>query len=518
MKLPPQLLAISFLLLFPVLILPQPAEADVLTITYNVSRFQTDVVGPGFTTVIFSGSITNTSKAPITFQLTGGPSPFEPYVASFQNGIGFPGITLGAGASTGTLNLAIVTMQPFDPSLTYPGFVNIVLAAVNPNTGQSFTENDATIGVFTSLPGGGLSPNVSIFVPGSLENPRGLKFGPDGNLYVAEGGLPNGTFSTVGQCAQVPAPLGPRVGGNTARISMINASGNRTTVLDGLPATQTSMQTRSEVSGIADVAFVGNTLYALVAGGGCSHAHPEFPASVIRVDREKGTYQIVADLSAYQAANPVAQPDRKDFEPDGSWYSMVARDGTLFSIEANHGEFVKIDPDGDTDSPSSPDSDSDVKRLVDFSALHFNLVPTSLAARRGSFFVGNLGPFPIRPGTQDIYKVSHATDSESARVKILVHGVTSVLGVTFDEDGRLYILETSDVPNTMNGGPASGHGVVVRVSDSGSLETIATGLTFPTAMTFGPDGKLYVSNNGFGVFGNGGGQILRITIPEPDDE
>jgi hypothetical protein len=42
---------------------------------------------------------------------------------------------------------------------------------------------------------------------------------------------------------------------------------------------------------------------------------------------------------------------------------------------------------------------------------------------------------------------------------------------------------------------------------------IASGLTFPTAMTFGPDSALYVSNVGFGFPSDGEGQILKITVP-----
>src|SRR4051794_40846817 len=47
---------------------------------------------------------------------------------------------------------------------------------------------------------------VSVFATG-LNNPRGLKFGPDHHLYVAEGGV-GGQNSTVGQCEQVPQ-VGP---------------------------------------------------------------------------------------------------------------------------------------------------------------------------------------------------------------------------------------------------------------------------------------------------------------------
>ena len=49
-------------------------------------------------------------------------------------------------------------------------------------------------------------------IASGLQSPRGLKFGPDGMLYVAEAGT-GGTNSTVGTCPQVPPPVGPYKGG-----------------------------------------------------------------------------------------------------------------------------------------------------------------------------------------------------------------------------------------------------------------------------------------------------------------
>ena len=63
-------------------------------------------------------------------------------------------------------------------------------------------------------------------------------------------------------------------------------------------------------------------------------------------------------------------------------------------------------------------------------------------------------------------------------------------------------------------GPSElGTGQVVRIGPSGTKAVIAAGLSFPTAITLGPDGALYVSNLGFGGPAPGLGQILRITIP-----
>jgi hypothetical protein len=72
------------------------------------------------------------------------------------------------------------------------------------------------------------------------------------------------------------------------------------------------------------------------------------------------------------------------------------------------------------------------------------------------------------------------------------------------------VLETSSI----SGGPAPMTGDIVRVDPNGSRTTIASGLNFPTGITIGPDGALYVSNVGFGPPPIGLGQILRIEVPD----
>jgi len=337
------------------------------------------------------------------------------------------------------------------------------------------------------------SDQVTVFAT-SLNNPRGLTFGPDGNLYVAEAGL-GGTNSTVGLCTQVVPPVGPYTGGLTARISKINPAGVRTAVIDNLPSAQTSPALGSDKEGVASVAFIDNTLFALLVGGGCSHANANVPNGIYRVNREQGTATLIANLSQFIQTHPITNPDVDDFEPDGDWYGMVAVRGALYATEANHQEVDRITQDGQ------------VSRVVDLSTLFVppdNWQGATGIAYHGNFYVSTLGTFPVRPGTEHILKLT-----PSGQVKVAVSGLTAVLGVAFDARGRLYALETDTVAG-FPGPQAAGTGQVVCINGNGTLTTVATGLTFPTGMTFGPDGALYVSNIGFGVPGAGAGQILRI--------
>jgi hypothetical protein len=329
------------------------------------------------------------------------------------------------------------------------------------------------------------SANVSIVATG-LNNPRGLKFGPDGTLYVAEGGS-GGPASTGGLCEQVPPAVGPYTGGLTARISTIGPGGVLTTVADNLPSSQTQPLPVPLVSGVADVAFVGDTLYAVLAGAGCSHGLEGTVNSVLRVESD-GSTELVADLSAFLVANPVENPEPGDFEPDGTWYSMVSVRGDLYAIEPNHGELDRISPAGD------------ITRVVDISAIYGHVVPTAIAYE-GNFYVGTLGTF------ENGFQAMVIKVTPSGQTEVVLSGLSSIVGLAF-RNGKLYVLENE------GGFPNLCAGRVLRVSRSGKLdkvEVVAAGLQHPTAMTLGPDGNLYVSNYGYG-FPAGAGQVVRITV------
>jgi hypothetical protein len=336
-----------------------------------------------------------------------------------------------------------------------------------------------------------------------LEAPRGLRFGPDGYLYVAEAGK-GGTTSTAGKCAQVPGPVGPYTGGSTGRISKISSSGKVATVASGFPSTQDS---QGDLIGVADVAFLDDALYAVVAGGGCSHGHPDSPSGIAKVNRTTGAWSLIADVGAYLKSHPAKVENPGDFEPDGTLYSMIPVGNALYTVEPNHGQVLSVSKSGA------------IGQVIDISASEGHIVPTSIAEWYGQLYVGNLFLFPINPNNSRVMTIESGDfDEELApgfgprhgyHIVDSTAGFTTVVAVDFGPDGLLYALELSAAA----GYPALGQGKVVRVKHSGEIEGVITGLNVPGGMTFGPDDRLYISDFSavpapiFGV-----GRILQFDI------
>jgi hypothetical protein len=343
---------------------------------------------------------------------------------------------------------------------------------------------------------------ATVFATG-LVNPRGLKFGPDGKLYVAEGGFPIDPIIGAppgqgGPCSAGAGGPGEYFGSiKGSRISRIDAGGHVETFVDGLP----SSEAEGLASGVADVAFIGNTLYAIFAGAGCSHGVPSIPNGVIRVNSDR-SWKMIANLSAFQQAHPVAHPTDPisgDFEPDGTWYSMIAVRGDLYAVEPNHGELDKITTSGH------------VSRIVDISASQGHVVPTVIA-QHGIFYVSNLGQFdPDALNTQSVYQIT-----PSGAINVVAGGLSKVLGIAFDRRARLYVLETSF--STSDPGPEPATARLIRILPNGKQEVLIDGssgiLSVPSGMTLGPDGALYISNVGFGAPPIGLGQVVRVEITD----
>jgi hypothetical protein len=99
-------------------------------------------------------------------------------------------------------------------------------------------------------------------------------------------------------------PCGPYSGSDTgSRISRIDWQGSRTTFVNNLPSCMAPPVAGSGVTGMADVAFIGNTLYSLIGGTGCSHGVPDIPNGVIKVGAH-GSWTMAANYSEYILANP----------------------------------------------------------------------------------------------------------------------------------------------------------------------------------------------------------------------
>jgi hypothetical protein len=336
-------------------------------------------------------------------------------------------------------------------------------------------------------------PTVSIYATG-LTSPRGLTFGPDGLLYVAEAGVGGGQVPSDIRpgCQEIFNVYSPYTAGYSGRVLRVRRNGTTEVVVDGLP----SATDATGVSfGPTDVAFLGGTLYVLIEMGGCSHALPENLPAILRVNPD-GTTTNVANLNAWLAANEPffikdMDPLTSDFEPGGVFHSMFADGRYLYVVETNRGTVLRFDPRKGV-----------IERLYDMSIDSAEHNPIVMTRRGNQFFVGTFGedggPAELAQFDKDFTGYTLPFQSLNPIVGLAWHG------------NRLYAVEMFPFDNPWATDSAS---LVTFDPRTGERREVLTGgfANYPGDMEKGPDGALYMSNQVITFSPTGGdGSVLRI--------
>jgi plastocyanin/sugar lactone lactonase YvrE len=334
---------------------------------------------------------------------------------------------------------------------------------------------------------------VSVYATG-LFNPKGMAFGPDGALYVAESGPPGSVTVPLPTNFGGSGPIGTRA--SVARIEP--GGGKAARYVTGLP--NIGLYGGVEMLGAASLAYLHGHLYEVAAG----HMTVSPKLSEIMPD---GKLRTVADLGKFNDDNP-PPAENGDAVPFGNPFSMVALGDKLYISDGNYNTIMEVTP-----------STGVVRNLV-----AFRPDPTTTGLAVGpdgkEIYVAQYGNAPYLPGSGAIDTVTPGGVVHKGVVK----GVTTPIDTAFAKDGTMYVLQYAAKFDSKHLRYVVNTGGLFRIGKDGSKTPVVTHLMFPTDMTFGPDGALYVTD--FGNEANfGEGEVLRIQpgdtaagapmVPEP---
>ena len=266
-----------------------------------------------------------------------------------------------------------------------------------------------------------------------LEEAQGSAVGPGGAVYVT-------------------APL-------TGTIWRVDPrTGARTVFASGLPARNPDPFFVG--SGVVDVAFLGQTAYALVTGVG-----PDLEpgrndiVGIYRIDGPN-SYTVIADVGAYSVANP---PGPDFFVPTGYQYSLEPFRGGLLVADAHHNRVLYVTTGGG------------ITELIAFA----NDVPTGMAVQGNAVYVALAGPIPHVP---EDGRVVAFTPGAGAATDV-ASGSPLLVDVEFGRGRTLFALSQGDWDGPFEGAPADPNtGALVRANVDGTFTTVADGLDRPTSL------------------------------------
>jgi len=320
-----------------------------------------------------------------------------------------------------------------------------------------------------------------------LVTPRGLAWDPaTERVLVVEAGSGG------------PAPCATGVGGypacfgSTGAVTAYSpADGASSRIAEGLP----SVINEFSVLGLHDIDVRDGVTTVVLGMGGEMSTRDGLGAPAVGLAQSgtiepSGTFRPVGDLLAFeQKVNP------HPADVNANAYGLVTAPEGTYVAEAGGNTVLLVSPAGEVSMAAAmPDQVIDGKTVES--------VPSAIArGPDGAYYISEYSGEPTVIGAARIWRW------EPGSAPVVLHtGFTGVIDMTFDQRGRMLVLELAqkgfDSPDRT--------GRLVRVEPDGTRTVVATqGLEHPGGVVAGPRNALYVTNRTTGL-GDDSGQLLKI--------